>query len=93
MNGGDFRDTRDDAELAGFGKCRKRQRSKSPEKRREDIAGKRLRGEALTLDEKRAEEAEAVKVILKNINPTCSTSRNGCLIISRTNLANRSSRS
>jgi hypothetical protein len=65
MNGGDFRDTRDDAELAGFGKCRKRQRSKSPEKRREDIAGKRLRGEALTLDEKRAEEAEAVKVILK----------------------------
>ena len=39
-------------------------RSKSPEKRRE-IAAKRNRGEQLTLDENRSEEAEAVKVVLK----------------------------
>jgi len=36
-------------------------RSRSPEKRREEIATKRLKGEKLTLNEKRSEEAEAVK--------------------------------
>ncbi len=40
-------------------------RKRSPEQRREHIAKKRQRGEELTLDEKRSEEAEAVKAILK----------------------------
>ena len=43
----------------------KRKRSRSPEKRREEIVAKIIRGEELTLDEKRAEEAQAVKPILK----------------------------
>jgi shikimate 5-dehydrogenase len=43
----------------------KRHRSKSPEIRRAVIADKRLKGEELSLDEKRSEEAEAVKKVLK----------------------------
>ena len=43
----------------------KRRRSKSLEIRRAVIADKRMKGEELTLDEKRAEEADAVKMVLK----------------------------
>lgn len=48
---------------------KKRQRSKSPQKRREEIAAKRFKSEELTLDEKRAEEAEVVKAALKEHQP------------------------
>jgi len=44
---------------------KRRYRSRSPEKRREEIAAKRRKGEELTLNEKRSEEAEAVKFVLK----------------------------
>lgn len=44
---------------------KRRDRGSSPEKRREEITTKRFRGEVLTLEEKRSEEAEAVKTVLK----------------------------
>ena len=40
-------------------------RKRSPKQRREQIVNKRLKGEDLTLDEKRSEEAEAIKSVLK----------------------------
>jgi hypothetical protein len=40
-------------------------KSRNLKKRRKDIAAKRARGEKLTLDEKRIEEAEDAKVVLK----------------------------
>lgn len=43
----------------------KRHRNKSPEIRQAVIASKRLKGEDLTLEEKRAEEADTVKLVLK----------------------------
>jgi len=49
---------------------RKRKRSNSPEKRRAEIQSRKVFGVPLTLDEKRAEEAQAVKPILKEQQPS-----------------------
>ena len=44
---------------------KRKKRSNCPEKRRAEIQSKKVFGVPLTLDEKRAEEAQAVKPILK----------------------------